>query len=463
VAIRDALARELRQAIRSYLGVSVYQPEDGNAPGGGYGPDLEDEAVVKTREAYGGNIQPLSTTKLRWYIADLESAQHSADQGFIREPARLCAAMRRDGTYSGLIGTRTSGLVHLPKRFYGDSQVVESLRAKNGSRSVFDEMCPPAELALLAKDGIELGIGVAENVPVVGRTYPVMIRLEPEFLTYRQIENRWYYTSIAGVLPIDPGDGRWVLHMPGGRLNPWRSGNWPAGGRAFINKEHAISLRSNYAAKLANPARVAVAPQGATEAQRVGFFKKVLAWAANTVLEVPPGWDVKLIESNGRGWDVFQKQIDTSDIEFMIMLAGQIVTTTGGMGFGNAKYPDAIRRDIIQADAEALAYTVYTQVLPKYVVDNFGIAALDKATVVEWETSTPTDRETETRTLAQAGAAIKQLTEALVQHGRTPEVGEITTRLDVPTAEASPELVAAVAENNEPDGDEGSNNDGGSE
>jgi hypothetical protein len=443
VAIRDALSRELKKAIRSYLGVSVYQPESDQASGG-YGRELDDPDVERTREAYGGNIQPLPTTKTRWYMADLESAQHSADAGFLREPARLCASMRRDGTYCGLMGTRTQGLVHLPKRFYGDTEVAETLRSKNGSRSVFDEMFPQAELALLAKDGIELGIGIAELLPVRGRSYPVMVRLEPEFLYYLPTENRWYYASIAGNLPVDPGNGRWVLHVPGGRLTPWRSGNWLAGGRSYINKEHAINYRANYVGKLANPARVAVAPQGATENQRVGFFKRVLAWATNTVLEVPPGWDVKLIESNGRGWEVFQKQIDTSDLEFMIMIAGQIVTTTGGMGFGNAKYPDAIRRDIIQGDAEALAYTIYTQGLPQFVVSHWGINALNKATVVEWETGTPADRETEARTMGAAGTAIKLLTEALLQHGQAPRIAEISTRLDIPTEKASPELEAKV-------------------
>lgn len=453
MALRDVVSNELKRAIRSYLGVSVYEPPVSRTLNG---PDLDDEIVVAAREMLGGNIQPLPTTKLRWYIQDLEFAQEQADAGFIREAARLSAAMRRDGTIDGLMQTRCSGLVHLPKRFYGDADVTNTLRSGNASRSVFDEMCPPPELALLHEDGVKLGIGVAELVPVQGRTYPVMVRLEPEFLSYRWTENRWYYAAAAGgVIPIVPGDGRWVLHLPGGRLTPWRSGRWPALGRAFINKEHAISMRSNYSAKLANPARVAVAPAGATEAQRVGFFKRVLAWAANTVLEVPPGWDVKLVESNGRGWEVFQKQIDTSDQEAMIAITGQMATTTGGSGFANLKYPDAIRRDLVKADAESLAYTIYTQVLPKFVVDHWGIEALNKATVVEWDTGTPADRETDTRTLAQAGAAIKQLTEAMAPHGITPEVGELSARFGVPVREITPDeqakLLPQKQESNSPE------------
>lgn len=196
--------------VNALLGISAYQRPAPNTV------DIDDETVREAREALGGNLQPVIQTKLRWYLEDLERAQAAADAGYPREAARLYRAMRRDGVFAGLMGTRTSGLVRLPKRFYGDKEIADELRAKNGTRSVFDEMYPPSELALLAGDGIALGIGVAERVPVPGRSYPVSVRLEPEFLTYRWNENRWYFQSIAGNLPITPGDGRWILHVPGG-------------------------------------------------------------------------------------------------------------------------------------------------------------------------------------------------------------------------------------------------------
>lgn len=418
----------LRERALALMGISAYAPPPSNSNG----PSLEDEQVIRTRESQGGNLQSPPTTKLRWYLADLERAQVAADSGNLTTAAQLYRAMRRDGTLAGLLGTRTSGLVRLPKRFYGNKDMAAVLRARNGTRSVFDDMFPPSELALLAADGIMLGVGVAELVPVPGRDFPVMVRLDPQYLQYRWSESRWYFLSIAGAIPITPGDGRWILHTPGGRMAPWNSGMWPACGRSFINKEHAMLHRSNFSAKLANPARAAVAPPGATEPQRVGFLRALIAWGVNTVFELPVGWDVKIIESNGRGYEVFEAEIKTSDEENMIALAGQIVTTTGGTGFANADIHKSIRGDLIEDTGEGLAYTINTQGIPPFVATRWGVEALSEAPIVEWDTSTPKDMATQAASLTAAAGAITALDTALAAHERALNIDEMTTRFDIP-------------------------------
>jgi hypothetical protein len=430
---------KLRDAAAALLGVSAYQSKTG------YGADLDDKLVEKVRKALGGQLQPIPSTRLRWYLADLETAQAEADSGNLEKAARLCNAMRRDGKYSGLLNTRTDGLVRMPKRFYGDETLAEELRSLNGSRAVFDEMVPPSESALLDADGLTLGVGIAELVPVGGREYPVAVRLDPEFLQYRWIENRWYYASVAGLLPITPGDGRWILHIPGGRMAPWRYGMWPALGKNFIEKDHAIMHRANYSAKLANPARVAESPAGATENFRAGMIRMLLAWGINSVIELPPGWKASLLESKGEGWKVFQDQIDTCDREYMVLLAGQEVTTTGGTGFSNQKMPEMIRQDLIAADAEKLAYTFNTQVIPLYTVLRKGEAGLSTPTWMQWSTSRAQDLEGEGRTLQTAGQGIAQLVEALSAVGREVDVDQLCERFGIPLLRGTPNVPKAAA------------------
>jgi len=391
----------------------------------------------------GGQLQNLPTTQTRWYMADLETARKMADRGDLSKAAQLVAAMHADGTLAGLSRTLTSGLVRLPRRFYSDmTELKNELEKNNGTRSTFDEMMPPSELALLARDGHMLGIGVGEFLQVEGRDFPVFQRLEPEFLRFRWSENRWYYRSIVGELPITPGDGRWVLHIPGGRVNPWRSGLWFALGRAYIKKEHALLHQANYSAKLANPARVAKAPAGATETQRSGWIQKIIAWGINTVFELPPGWDVALLESNGRGWEVFSKEIEQADNEFMIAMAGQVVTTTGGTGFANADVHRLIRNDILQDVGDGLAHTLNTQGLPLLCWIRGGESAVKTGVAIEYQTKAPKDHKVEAETMNQLGQGLAQMTAALKPYKTKLEIKELMTRFAMPTEPMTPEEVA---------------------
>lgn len=384
----------------------------------------------------GGQLQLLPGTQTRWYLADLESAEFAADQGQIGMAARLMRAAYRDGVLAGVLSTRTSGLVHLPKRFSGDPEIVAALELGSTveARSVFDEMCPSSELHLIARDGVTIGVGVGELVPVEGRDYPVLVRLDPEFLYYVWAENRWYFRSSAGTIPIVPGDGRWVLHTPGGRMSPWSAGLWRALGQAFIRKMHANLHKDNWEAKLANPARVATAPLGATEEQKQGFFRRVMAWGINTVFSLMPGWDVKLLESNGRGYESFRQTIDDQNNEFVVAVAGQTVTMDGGAGFSNADVHKTIRADLIEGDAAALAYTINTQIIPQFVATRFGEERIANGALLAWDVAPPKDKTAEATTLTQAASAITQITDALAKAGSTAklDVDAMATRFGIP-------------------------------
>lgn len=370
----------------------------------------------------------LPRSQTRWLQSDVEYAVHAADVGDLSWAARLASSLRRDATFAGLLSTRAGGLTRLPKVFRGTPAVVADLDP-NDDVGIFDRVFPGKELELLNADGIILGVGVGELVPQPGSDLPVFVRLEPEFLRYRWSEDRWYYLSVSGALPITPGDGRWILHTPGGYLQPWRSGLWPSLGRAFVAKEHAYLYRENYSGKLANPARVAVSPAGATDAQKRGFFEKLMAWGLNTVFGLPPGWDVRLLESNGRGFEVFTQTIESADREFMVGLAGQIVTVTGGAGFANADIHATIRSDLIQGDGSGLADTINRYGLRPLINRLFGCKA--RATVA-WDTRPPVDLSAEAAAISAAAKAITDANQALEPYGLRVDATEMATRFKIP-------------------------------
>lgn len=326
--------------------------------------------------------------------------------------------MTTDSALVGVLNTRTHGVMQLPKRFLGDEQMCRDLQGRDGARSVFDAMCPPAELGRMAKDGLGMGISLGELLPVEGRDYPVLVRRDPEFLRYIWAENRWYFLSIAGPIAITPGDGRWVLHIEGGREAPWQGGLWPALGGSWIRKTHAQSHKSNWEAKLANPARAALPPPGATGEQRAGIVQNLIAWGINSVFELPSGWDIKLIESNGNGHESFDDTVDRSNREYAIAITGQVMTTDGGEGFSNSDVGENQLEKLIAATCEALAYTINTQVIPQWVIDRYGEDALARAPVVGWDATPPQDAKKSAEALKAFGEGITTANAGLAPYGK---------------------------------------------
>jgi phage gp29-like protein len=199
-------------------------------------------------------------------------------------------------------------------------------------------------------------------------------------------------------------------------------------------------FRANYCAKLANPARVAKAPAGAAEEQRKGFFANLLQWGLNTVIELPAGWDADLLESNGRGHEVFGVSIDTANFEIEIALAGQVVTVTGGTGFANASIHQTIRADLIKKTADALAYTLNTQGLPAWAFAMGGLDALADCPRVEWDIAPPADREADAKAITAVAGAVSAMRPVLAVAGKDLDLDAMVNRFGIPVTSKPPSV-----------------------
>lgn len=429
-----------RETVGALLGISAFAAEPSKSP------SLGDARVSARLKSLGGQLSPLPVTRLRWLLADLETAQHAADGGDLSLAAQIVSSAMGDGFLRGVMSARMVGVSKLPKKFYGDSEQIEALTFRDGARSVFDDMFPAAELAAMGADGLTLGVAVGQLVPVPRRSFPVLVRLEPEFLRFRWTENRWYYVSTAGLLPITPGDGNWILHVEGGRVSPWRMGLWRAIGGAWIDKTHARLHEANWEAKLANPARVATAALGATENQRKGMLQRVIAWGINTVFELPPGWDVKILESNGNGHQSFEATIERSNVEFMVSILGQVGTTTSAGAFASSDVHEAVRADLIGASADALAHTINTQGIPPWVVSRWGEAGLRRAAVFEFDKTPPKGLVARASGMSALGGALKVANEALALEGKRVDAAEEYRRFGVALVDVTPKAGGALGE-----------------
>jgi hypothetical protein len=437
----------LRGLVETLLGIATFDPP--TMPG----PELGDDVVNAARAALGGRLEPIPQVRLRWYPPDIERAQIQASNGDLTMVGQLCESAKLDGVFRGLADARTA-CVNFPKRFYGSAEVVKTLQSKtNSDRDVYAEMIPNTEARLMVLDELFCGVGVGEMVPVRGRNFPVLVRRYPQNLYYLWSRNQWYYRSIVGLIPIVPGipnegtgGNAWVLHIGGGRLSPWNSGLWNTVGRSYINKTQTLFARQAYEMKHAHPARVAQAPPGATEIERASLLRGIIRWALNAAFVLPVGYELKLVESNGRGIEIYENSIKTYNEEMATALCGSAVMLQGTAGFSNMDVFRVVQTDLIKTTASAWDHTVNTQILPAFIGDRWGIEALANATTVETDVTPPKDRKVEADTLQSLANAIKGIVEAvcaaqIAVGAKEPialDVGELLARYGVPTGKGAP-------------------------
>lgn len=356
--------------------------------------------------------KPIPETITEWCFEFIQTAIQQSDQGRLKLPAQLCDGIQRDCVASGVLSTRTDGLVRLPIKWTGNDKILLSYwEGTENRKSIYSKKVPTAESVKMLADGILLGVSLGEMCPVVGPdpyVDSVLQRVDPQFIEYDRIENCLYYCA-GERIKITPGDGRWVVYAPGGLNEPWKRGKWLSLAEPFIGKISAFYNSQGYASKFANPARVAYTPLTSTQRDRELIQDGLINWGINQSFTLPENYEIKLLESSGKGWEIFKSQIESSNQDIMIALAGQVVTTLGNPGFSNGYIHQAIRADLIQSSAESFAECINQQIIVPWVNKFFGADAIKNSPELYWDTTPPTDLAAEADTLTKVGSAVSSI------------------------------------------------------
>jgi hypothetical protein len=176
---------------------------------------------------------------------------------------------------------------------------------------------------------------------------------------------------------------------------------------------------------------VGTAPLGADEYHDEAFFEQLAAWALNSVFLLKPGQQIQLLESNGRGYECFSKTIAEQTEKIIYLISGNTVIADGGSGFQNASLYRAIRSDLIQADANALANVENFQILP-LILEALGFAG--SAVTREYVTTLPSELSAGAQAFTQVASAIQALTEAFASAGASQriDVAAICNQFGIP-------------------------------
>ena len=370
----------------------------------------------------------------------MEAARGAADQGQMQQLADLVETMLRDDRITGVLSTRTYGLLGLPCDFVGgDPAARAELKGESEEQpGEWSAMAEEAELAKLQTWGLMLGVGLAQRIPlprVLGE--PFRYRIEtwsPRWLTYYHYPSsnstHWKLNTSDGQINVMPGVGEWIIYTPYGARRPWASGLWNATAFPWLLKHFALEDRANLSEVLGQPIWVGTTKHTSTEPQRKDFLSRLANLGKQGKLVLPEGWDFQLREASGTSWENFAKSVEWCDAAISIALAGQVVTTEGSGGFSNNNIFDAIKSDFIRFDAERLSTCCKVQHVDPWALVNYG--SRNAAPWPRWNVKRPVDLEKKGTAIAQLGDTISKLDSALAPHGLKVDAEKLLQEYDIP-------------------------------
>lgn len=334
--------------------------------------------------------EPSSRTWIDWDPDAIQSAEMLASGGNLRMAAELCHALLADERIAANLATLTRGLLGLTLSFEPGAgrrkgSAVRALEVEEDWLSMADE----ATLAELLLWGALLGVAVAKLTPYVGPSGRLLLKVEPwdpRWLRWDEPTQRWMITTAnAGEVPVE-ADGRWLILTPHGAHRPWERGIYRVLARWWLLKRYAredwmrhsevkaqgvlVAFSAGEAGKPGPGAKDDLNPR-----QRKRLADQLKGLGRDAALVLPRGLDMKLVESQAKNYETFEKQIELANTGISIGILGQNLTTeVKGGSYAAAKVHADVADYLRRGYAEVLATTAHFQLLAFWALWNFGSA-----------------------------------------------------------------------------------------
>jgi phage gp29-like protein len=385
--------------------------------------------------------EPSAWGRTEWAPADLGTAWRLAQGGNLSLAAELAEATLADDRVQATLGTRIRGLLGLPLAFEPPNNR-EGRTITRALEADFWAFAPEESLYQLVAWGLLLGVGLARldwQEGESGRVLPVLEVWHPRNLRYDPQRGVWQVQTREGGM-VEPRPGAWWLYTPYGARRPWSHGLWRALAVPWLVKQDAVRYwaRDNEVGAL----RVGQASGPTTAEAREQLARDLADLGNSTGIALPEGYSLQILSPSGDVWQSKQAAIEWANTALTTAILGQNLTTeVRGGSFAAARVHDAVRRDLLEADAEGLSTSMREQVLSYWAEFNYGDARL--APWPRWDTDLPEDTAQNADTLSRLAQAVATLAQA----GAPVDVPALLERYDVPLQPPQAGLVRLASGN----------------
>lgn len=344
------------------------------------------EGPIRQRAGLVYRDLPLVTIQNTWSVDQARGALYAHMAGMFDASAQLWDSILGDDRVMATLGSRISGLFGRQVKHTPADDSAAAKECCDAWAKWWPRMCGDSSLIEMHTYGIGLGFAPAQLVwDTSGDVWGPYVRpWHPRFTYYDWSIRRLMALSQDGVLPIVPGDGKWLLHSPWGMYRGWVRGAIRAITEPWMLRHYAFRDMARFSEVHGLPTRVGKVPAVSDPRERAAFESSLANLGSDTSMILPQGvdgqdgsgYDYGLVEAGDTAWEVFPGLIDRCDMAIVLAIMFQNLTTEvkGGAFAATSAHMD-IRQSGLQGDDAAWQQTLQ-QVARPFAFLNFGDADL---------------------------------------------------------------------------------------
>jgi len=377
---------------------------------------------LKARAGLISREIPLTVVATGWDVPSTRNALESLVVGLFDAPAQLVDAVIGDSRVQAAMASRTGGILGRPVDFVLPRRHADSDAAKECREAfvdAWDTMVPESILSQIQSWAVMIGFGPAQILWDTGGDYaiPRPLPWHPRYTYYHWMYRCYVAITLDGQEPILHGNGHWLNHCPHGEYRGWMHGAVRAISPWWLARNYALRDAARFSERHGLPMIKAKTPALGDPVIINQWRNALSGLGQETVLHLPQmvapnaSYDVELLEAKDTGHEGFINLIRQCDTEITLALLAQNLTTEVREGsMAAARVHADVRQSLLEADARALASTIYMQLARPFAAMNFGDP--DLAPRVVWNVKPYEDDLTAVQTFMQFATSIFTLRNA---------------------------------------------------
>jgi Protein of unknown function (DUF935) len=360
---------------------------------------------------------PNVTVSHGWNLEGVRRALIEHQQGLFEMSAQLVDSIFGNARIQATLGSRTSGLFGQETRFKAANKSSAAKECLDAWVSCWPRL--GTDVALTTVNAYEIMMGWHPSQLLWDTAGPIWEpSLQPwhqRFTYYNWGDFQFKAISADGIVPITPGDGKWVLHARKGfgiNARPWIFGTVRGVAQPWMYRNFAERDLARLSEVHGMPIRLGMFPAGADEVQRDRFAQQLANLGSETTIMLQKGADgagqdygAALLEAEHGNYEVMIALRDSADMEIILAIVFQNMTTEvkGGSFAAATAVGDILQRGI-QGDNKAWRHTIREQIAKPFASINFGDA--DLAPWTDWDVQPVGDWAMRANMLTQFSTAI---------------------------------------------------------